>query len=259
MPFAAWKPATSSASVNGRTRITALPWSAWSTASSAVKTIPPLAAPGDAGTPRASGWYWKLGSNVGWSSASSFPASIEQQRLLLRQQALLDHVDRHPHRRLRRPLRAACLEHVERPVLDRELDVLHVLVVTLEPAHDLHQLGVDLGHQLCQLGQVARVPHAGDDVLALRVQEEVAGRLRRAGRLVAGERDARRRRVPPVAEHHLLHVDRRAPVVGDVVLAPVLDRARAVPGVEDRSDRLAQLLARVLWELLAGAAPRRSA
>ena len=118
------------------------------------------------------------------------PGVDAHQRLLLRQQALLDHVDRDAHRRLRRPLRAAGLEHVERPVLDRELDVLHVLVVTLERAHDLDQLRVDLGHQLCQLGEVARVAHAGHDVLALRVQEEVAGRLGRAGRLVAAERDA---------------------------------------------------------------------
>ena len=53
MPLAAWKPATSSASVNGRTRITSRPSSAAATASGAVKTIAPLAAPGDAATPRA--------------------------------------------------------------------------------------------------------------------------------------------------------------------------------------------------------------
>ena len=39
---AAWKPATSSASVNGRTRMTSRPSSAAATASSAVKTISPL-------------------------------------------------------------------------------------------------------------------------------------------------------------------------------------------------------------------------
>ncbi len=54
MPLAAWKPATSSASVNGRTRITSRPSSAAATASSAVKTIAPLAAPGEAATPSAS-------------------------------------------------------------------------------------------------------------------------------------------------------------------------------------------------------------
>ncbi len=54
MPRAAWKPATSSASVNGRTRITSRPWRLAATASSAVKTISPLAAPGEAATPFAS-------------------------------------------------------------------------------------------------------------------------------------------------------------------------------------------------------------
>ena len=54
MPWAAWKPATSSASVKGRTRMTFLPSAAAATASSAVNTIRPLAAPGEAATPRAS-------------------------------------------------------------------------------------------------------------------------------------------------------------------------------------------------------------
>ena len=54
--------------------------------------------------------------------------------LLLRDQALLDHLDRGPERRGRGPLRRPCLEQEERPLLDRELDVLHVAVVLLEPA-----------------------------------------------------------------------------------------------------------------------------
>ena len=82
MPRAAWKPATSSASVNGRARITSRPWAAAATASSAVKTISPLAAPGDAATPRASTSKRASGSKVGCSSASSAPASIVAQRLL---------------------------------------------------------------------------------------------------------------------------------------------------------------------------------
>ncbi len=49
-----------------------------------------------------------------------------------------------------------------------------------------------------------------------------------------------------VAEHHLLDVDRRAPLVGDAVDAPVGDRALALPGIEHRPDRGEQLLARGL-------------
>ena len=51
IPRAAWKPATSSASVNERTRITSRPSAAAATASGALSTISPFAAPGDAATP----------------------------------------------------------------------------------------------------------------------------------------------------------------------------------------------------------------
>ena len=61
-----------------------------------------------------------------------------------------------------------------------------------------------------------------------------------------------------VAEHHLLDVDRRAPVVGDPVQPPVGDRPVAEPRVEHRADRLRQLLTRILRERLAGLARRRS-
>ena len=76
IPFAAWKPATSSASVNWRTRITARPSAAAATASGAVNTISPLAAPGEAATPRAMQSKRASGANVGCSSASSVSASI---------------------------------------------------------------------------------------------------------------------------------------------------------------------------------------
>ena len=175
-----------------------------------------------------------------------------QQRPLAVEQPLRDGVDREAHRRLGRPLGVARLEHVELPLLDRELRVLHVLVVGLERAQDLHQLLVDLGHPLLHLRDVTRRAHPGDDVLALRVGQEVPAGLGRAGDLVARERHARARGVALVAEHHLLDVDRRAPLVRDVVQAPVGDRALAHPGVEHRPDGQPQLLLRVLRELVAG-------
>ena len=76
MPLAAKNPATSSASVNGRTSTTSRPSSPAATASSAVNTISPFAAPGEALTPRASTSNLASGSKVGWSSASSAAASI---------------------------------------------------------------------------------------------------------------------------------------------------------------------------------------
>ena len=102
------------------------------------------------------------------------------------------------------------------------------------------------------LVQVARRAHARHHVLALGVRQEVPRRRGLARDLVAREGHARARAVALVAEHHLLHVHRRAPVVRDVVDAAVLDRALPGPGVEHGRDRLAQLLLRVLRERLAG-------
>ena len=76
IPRAAKKPATSSASVNGRTRITSRSSLLARTASPAVNTIAPLAAPGDAFTPRAITSKSAPRSKVLCSSASSDPASM---------------------------------------------------------------------------------------------------------------------------------------------------------------------------------------
>jgi hypothetical protein len=108
-----------------------------------------------------------------------------QQRLRAVEQVLGDGIHREAHRGLRRALGVARLKHVELPVLDGELGVLHVLVVGLKLAQDLHQLLVDCGHPLAHLGDVARRAHAGDDVLTLRVGQEVAAGLGGAGYLVA--------------------------------------------------------------------------
>ena len=122
--------------------------------------------------------------------------------------------------------------------------------MALELAQDLGQLRGGVGHPVAELGEVARRAHAGDDVLALGVEEEVAGGLGRAGQLVAAEGHARAGRLAQVAVDHLLDVDRRAPVVGDAVDAPVGHRAVAHPGVEDGADRLLELLARVAGEVV---------
>ncbi len=55
-----------------------------------------------------------------------------------------------------------------------------------------------------------------------------------------------------VAEDHPLHGHRGAEIGGDSVQAPIRRCPLVVPGVEDREDRLAQLLARILGEALAG-------
>ena len=96
------------------------------------------------------------------------------------------------------------------------------------------------------------VPDAGDDVLALRVLEVVAVHALGAAGGVAGEADAGAGVHAAVAEHHRLHVDRGAEVLGDLLLAAVQPGAVGVPGVEDRARGQVELLARVLREVPAG-------
>ena len=142
-----------------------------------------------------------------------------RDRLVPVDQALAGHVDRGLDRGGGGALRDARLQEVELALLDRELDVLHVAVVALERAHRLEELVVRLGQALAHLLERLRRADAGDDVLALRVDEVLAVDALLAGRRVAGERDAGRRAVALVPEHHLHDVDRGAEVVGDRVRA----------------------------------------
>ena len=106
----------------------------------------------------------------------------EQHRLLRRDQPLLDHIGGDHDGGVAGALAAARLQHEEPLVLDRELEVLHVLVVLLQARRDVAQLLVGLRHHLFELGDRLRRANAGDDVLALRVDQELAVELLGAGR-----------------------------------------------------------------------------
>ena len=109
-----------------------------------------------------------------------------QDRLFARDQPLARHVDGDAHGGARRALAAARLQHPELAALDRELDVLHVAVVLLEPLVDRDELAIGLRHLALERRQVLRVrgaaglvdrlrrADAGDDVLALGVLQVLA-------------------------------------------------------------------------------------
>ncbi len=170
-------------------------------------------------------------------------------RFVLGDQPLAHHFDGDFERGFRRALAAARLEHEEFPLLHRELDVLHVAVVSLEHARDALELGEGVGNRLFHghalgarrlaraLGDRLRGADAGDDVLALRIDQELAVKCALAGRGIARESDARRGRWPAIAEHHRLDVDCCSPIFGDVVQAPIGLRPRAHPGAEHGANR----------------------
>src|SRR6185437_6117196 len=82
------------------------------------------------------------------------------------------------------------LEHPELALLDGELGVAHVAVVALQAVEDVEELAVDLGEGGFEGGEGLGVADAGDDVLALSVDQEVAVLALVPGGRVPGEADA---------------------------------------------------------------------
>ena len=123
----------------------------------------------------------------------------------------------------------------------------------LEGGADALELVVGGGQVVLELGHRLGRAHAGDDVLALGVHEELAVELLDAVGGIAGEGDAGAGLVAGVAVHHGLHVDGRAPVGGDVVLAAVDDRTVIHPRAEDGADGTGELVPWTGGKIVAGA------
>ena len=143
------------------------------------------------------------------------------------------------------------LEHVQRAVLDRELDVLHLLVMRLELLADLAATACRPWASLLELADRLGRADAGDDVFALGIDQVVAEELVCARVRVARERDAGARVVARVAEDHRLDVDGGPLQARDPLDPPVLDGLVPHPAIEDRHDRLPELILGVLGKRLA--------
>ncbi len=105
-------------------------------------------------------------------------------------------------------LAGARLQQIQRAALDGELDVLHVAVMPLEPRPASRAAPRTPRAAASAISSMReRRADAGDDVLALRVDEELAVELLLAGGRIARERDAGAGVVAEVAEHHRDDVD----------------------------------------------------
>ena len=120
--------------------------------------------------------------------------------------------------------------------------------MALETPGDLENLVVDRRHALVQGLDRQRRADAGHDVLALRVGQElgIEPRLARPG--VTREPDAGAGGFAEVAEDHGHHGDRGAPLLRDVVDAPILGGLLREPGIEHGVDGQPQLILHVLRE-----------
>src|SRR5579883_844220 len=87
---------------------------------------------------------------------------------------LFFHLDGKPNRGEAGALAAAGLEHEDLAILNRKLEVLNILKVFLELGADSFQLVIGLGHVGFKIRNRLGRAYARDDVLALRVNEELA-------------------------------------------------------------------------------------
>ena len=178
-----------------------------------------------------------------------------QQGGLARHQPFALHFHRDAHRGLARALAVARLQDEQAALFDSELQVLHVLEMLFQRLPHLHEFGMTFRHLFRHLRDGFRRAHAGNHVFALGVDQVLAVHLVLAVGRIAREGDSGGAVVTGVAEHHRLHVYRRAPFGGNAILLAIEYGALVVPGAENRADGAPQLFVHVLRKVAAGAPP----
>ena len=146
--------------------------------------------------------------------------------------------------------RIECLENPQPSLFDGEFHALRILVVSLEFIEDLQQRTVDLGPQGRQFPghfvNILRRAHTGEEILALRVDQVFAPRLRRSGQAIPRKSHADARLVADVADYHRADIHGCSKQAGDPVAAPVLFGRGRSPRLKGRMNGQPQLLKRVL-------------
>ena len=155
--------------VSPRTRMMVLyaPLLWYLTASSAVKTICPTAAPGDAGRPVARTSIFFRPFRQGVERGSHRAGSVRRgDGFFLRDEAFAHHINGDANGGEAGTLAVAGLQHVELSILDGELEILHVAIVLFHLPGDGAEMVVDLGHGALEFADRAGA-NTGDNVFAL--------------------------------------------------------------------------------------------
>ncbi|GAA0987257.1 hypothetical protein GCM10009551_040140 [Nocardiopsis tropica] len=178
-----------------------------------------------------------------------------EQRLAASDHALVREFGGHAHGRGPDEPARPDLQQPQFAGLEGELDVARVPVVLLDPAQGVEQARP---HGRLPVGEFAQGPGrrpAGDDVIALAAEQDLAEGGVPTGVGVAAERDPAAAAPVAVAEHHRLHDHGGAQVVRDVVQVAVGACARGLPGGEHGPHRQLQLRGRLVGDRSAQAPP----
>ena len=177
------------------------------------------------------------------------PGIDHRDRLLLRPHALVHQIAGNLKRGLRRPLSVSGLQHIELPVLNGKLHILHIPIMLLQSLADRDKLLEGLRELLLHLLDVHRGADTGHDILSLCIGQEFTEKSLLPGRRISGKGHAGAAVISHISKGHGLHIDRRPPGIGDIVVTAVDIGAGIIPGAEDRLDRAVELSLGIIREV----------
>ncbi len=175
----------------------------------------------------------------GVESGAGFKARMQQliepggvnapQRIRPADLPFFDQINRYLYSRCRRPLAAAGLQKIELPLFNGELDILHIAVVLFQPAAQTDELAVNFRQGAAELFEGTGCADAGDNILALSIQQIFAVDPFFTISGAAGKSNPGAAVIAQVSVNHGLHGHSCAEMIRNSVRPPVNKRPRCIP------------------------------
>ena len=150
-----------------------------------------------------------------------------------------------------RSLTVSGLQHEELALFNRELHILHILVVVLQDSGNVLEFSVYIRERFLHLIDWLRCADTRYNVFTLCVYQELTEDLVLTVHRASCKCNAGAGILTGISEYHGLNVYCRSQGCGNVIQLSVQNCSFVIPGTEYRLNRLHQLILRILWELSA--------
>ena len=131
--------------------------------------------------------------------------------LIFRNHTLIYQITGDFQRRLGGSLSVPCLQHIQMPVLNRKLHILHIAIVIFQFITDIYKLVIYLRHNLFELVNLLRRTDSGNHVLTLCVHQEFSHQMLLPCSRVAREGNSRTGSFSHISKCHHLYIHGRSP------------------------------------------------
>ena len=164
--------------------------------------------------------------------------------------SFINQITCNPESSLRSTLAVTALQHIQFPVFNCKLHILHIAVMFFQQVADLYELIVRFRELFGHLCDRHRSAHTGHNVFSLRIDKEFTHQFVFPGSRITCEGNAGTGIVVQVAEYHRHHVNSGSPAVRNVIVAAVYICAGIVPGAENSFDGSHQLFLGIRGEII---------